>query len=434
MAMRFIISALLSVAVAVSGTGTSIDGSCAGRSAVQQGKAASLDEEGAALLQVRAKFAESPSQRPKARSLVVTEMANTPHHKNQFEAVFFPSWQMISEDPNAGPYVVDLMAFCEVGLAAKSVNGFEDAAAGAGACALVPSVCTELKVGDSPSSVGPARCYFQALAADYVTSIPYSFGLSLEFMTSDAFAKAASSYDYVMRSDADAVLMPGLRSWVPEYGSAVGQGFAGTDFTYKRLEEVAKRRGLKHHGVHGMQSTFFISSKKIVPFARLLVDLSNHFYEEEFTPAICEEVHRLGGKCSWADWYHMVSSLYATDLAANNLLGEPDFNVSQVSDKLDHCATSCFSQEYHDNGDLAASTKKASEVAQVHLLSAKNHLGRRFLVAGSLEEFCQRASETWPGLQVPHGDDWGGKEESVNTFFMRVLDRSLPRMCPGDVA
>lgn len=70
----------------------------------------------------------APQSRP-ARSVVVTELANTNRHRNQFRAVFHPSWRLMSEKRDLGKHTVDLMAFCEPD-----------------ACSFVRNVCKEVLV------------------------------------------------------------------------------------------------------------------------------------------------------------------------------------------------------------------------------------------------------------------------------------------------
>jgi len=348
------------------------------------------------------------------RSLVVTELAYTNRHMNQFQALFYPSWKLVKAIPDTGAKVtVDLMAFCEPK-----------------ACDIVSKACTEVPQGSVPDAHGHGKCFFQWLSNTYALA-KYSYGLSLYFMTSKEFEKVVTAYDYVLRSDADALLLPGLRYWVPEFGSAVGHGYMGSDFTHKRLEGIAPKLGLKHYGIHSMQSTFYVRAKKVVPFANMLVNLSQHFYEEEFTPILCAEVVKQGGQCSWTDWYQPVSTLYATDLAANHLLGEPEFKDLQVTDKLDHCATSCWSWTHRHHGSLVDSPFKAREVGQVHMLDAKHWVYNGLLEVGGsgTTGLCRIARQTWPNLKIKKPADWGSQDESVNTYFLRVLANSLPKMC-----
>mmetsp|Transcript_13782 Transcript_13782/g.37961 ORF Transcript_13782/g.37961 Transcript_13782/m.37961 type:complete len:268 (+) Transcript_13782:137-940(+) len=248
-------------------------------------------------------------------------------------------------------------------------------------------------------------------------------------MTSDAFGDVARRYAYVLRSDVDALLMPGLRSWAPEHGSAVGRGYSGQPYTEARLKTIAKDLGLKHHGIHNMQSTFYIASTKAVAFSRMLVNLTQYFFDHEFTAERCAEVVRQGGACKWPEWYRQVSSLYATDLAANHLLGEPYFDATQVTDRMDHCATGCWSWDLHLNGALNATTRAARDIAQVHLLSAKGLLYDQFLIAHDLNEFCSKIGKAWPNFVVRSFPDWATPQESVYSFFHRVIARSVPRMC-----
>jgi len=356
----------------------------------------------------------SSPHRP-VRSLVVTELANTGRHKNQFLAVFHPSWKLMSGSRHQGKYTVDLMAFCEPD-----------------ACSIIPKECKKVRGGEAPEAHGLGKCFYQVLGNSYMKP-QYKYGLSINFMTTAEFAKIVGNYDYVMRSDVDAVLMPGLRHWVPEFGSAVGKGFMGSNFTERRLVGISRKLGLKHHGIHGMQSTFYIRANKIVPFSRMLVNLSKHFFEEEFTSDICAEVEsKVGGHCAWPDWYQQVSTLYATDLAANHLLGEPDFKNAQVTEKLDHCSTSCWSDSARTFGHLEISDLSAKEIGQVHLVATKGWLGNDFLEQEDSGQFCELASKTWPDFKIDthtHGDASGA---SANTFFMQVLAQSLPSMCKSE--
>jgi hypothetical protein len=349
------------------------------------------------------------------RCLVVTELADTPRHKHQFVSLFHASWQLMSSavlPSSKKKCIVDLMVFCEPE-----------------ACKVVPDTCNEVKRGKSPTVAGP-RCYYQVLGDAYADK-DYHYGLSLNFMTTDSFEKAIHGYDFVMRSDVDAILAPGLRNWVPEFGSAVGRGFMGSNFTQKRLELIAKRLGLNHYGIHGMQSTFYIRASKVVRFARMLVNLSNHFFEHEFTNKSCEEVRQQGGDCKWPDWYQLTSTLYATDLAANHVLGEPEFKAAQVTPQLDHGATEYFNWDWHDHGDIWQSELTASQVAQLHLLSLKHHIGNGFIEdnANGYEKLCEKANKTWPAFAIPKTPDWGTPTEAIATYFMRVLSHSLPTMC-----
>jgi len=363
------------------------------------------------------------------RCLVVTELGNTPRHKHQFLALFHPSWQLLSSYPvtNNGEVdkcTVDLMTFCEPGT-----------------CGLMPKECIEVPSGQRPKAHRSAQCYFQRLSKSYAKS-KYEFGLSINFMATSSFAEVVKSYDFVMRSDVDAMLAPSLRTWVPEFGSALGEGFSGTNFTHSRLESIANKLGLKHHGIHGMQSTFYVRASKVVAFAKLLVNLTEHLYNEEFTPNACREVEHLGGQCSWPVWYRPVSSLYATDLAANHLLGEPAFRKNQVTSKLDHCSTDCWSDSdatgspsnwtwtSGNPGNLSATSFAASDIGQFHLLSTK-HLFGGFLVSNddNLEDFCKLAQDTWPQFAMQGPSAWGTSNESAATYFMRVLSHSIPSMC-----
>lgn len=162
---------------------------------------------------------------------------------------------------------------------------------------------------------------------------------------------------------------------------------------------------------------FYVSAAKIGEFSSLLVNLTNHFWKNEFTPAKCEEVVKEGGQCQWPQWHNGVASLYATDLAANHLLGNQQFQSSQVTTKLDHGST---------NG--LKDTMSMDEVAQIHLLGVKHEIG----VDSSMVAFCDQAKKVWPGEWYdPQQQSHGAK--SVPEYVLGVLTKSIEEQCKVDM-
>jgi len=333
------------------------------------------------------------------RCLVVTELADTKRHQAQFATMLYPSWEHINELDIPKPLCdVDLLVFCE-----------------AGACKRIPQGCSFTSGEHSGKG-----CFFSALGSEYESQSGYSFSTSLRFMATEQFANVVQDYDYVMRTDVDALLLPGIRSWIPNT-AAVGEGFMGTDFTHKRLEKVAKRLGLTHWGVHGMQSTFYVSSSKIVPFSKMLVNLTEHFYNNEFHADMCKEVESEGGTCAWSDWHIGVSSLYATDLAANHILGTRKFtrfikfDPTQVTRKLDHGSTYDFDTRAHS----------ADKYAQAHLMDMKFDWGLSMEIQAEAGDFCNTGRsilECQDSLDVLHSP-------SVLDYVLGSMSKSLRKEC-----
>ncbi len=305
------------------------------------------------------------------KTAVVTVVGNTARHPMQFLTFLHPSWQWQatlrtvrpSDDENSLDVQLDLFAFCEFGT-----------------CDTMPLDCRRVEVLDDllkhkfglASDTTPRRhirgrgqCFYVPLPESYTPSfaprnstssnsgatesdMPYRFLGSLRFLSDEPFRELVLSsgfYDYVLRTDVDAVLGPGARTWIPPYGVAAGKGFMGEPtVTYPWLERIAKGLGYDHIGIHGMQSTFYVHIEMARPFVDMLTNLTTHFYVNEFTADTC---HRLNhdplflkaesehkhkhGACRWPYWYKGVASLFAQDLTMNHIMAPVLLKAARIA-------------------------------------------------------------------------------------------------------
>jgi len=268
-----------------------------------------------------------PSERhiPK-RSVIVVEIPSTTRGPREFLTMIFASWRYVSRRFNAESKVmVDILVACET----KT-------------CPYMPVDCipySDEVVQFARSSIKPG-CYYAPVNDDYVQKwkdYAYMFMTSVEFGAMDPFKKFIPIYDFVLRTDADTFITPTILDFIPKRGSAFSKGYMGTDYTKTHLKEVANKWGITHKGITGMQSTWYVSGSKYVELIEKVTAYAEKLLSEEFTSEICQELAKKRGKktCDWPDWHRGVVSLYASELAVNNVMtemkaNEPDWRTDML--------------------------------------------------------------------------------------------------------
>jgi hypothetical protein len=361
----------------------------------------------------------------KARLLVMTSLyrSNLWH----FMTMLWPSWRRLRDFGEAGPG----QDVC--GEAASGDEAMEPAQLGPADLFLAceADVCELLVRAGLPcvgwrdalargALTGPgARCVY----AEYVArpAIQYRFMHSLLFLDDEPLRAvlAARAHHWALRTDADAVLLPGLLRFLPRGAGVVGRGFSGTDFTFAYLERYARDRlGLADappFALRNLQSTFLVRADKLLRFARRLINATEWLYADAFSDQLCEGLKATAlpaalkallpddrqtsarSLCRWPYWYREVASLYGTLVAAEAELRGPVGGVA--TDKLDLYATNSVAgiNSRHSN---------AETVMQAHLCESKGPVSR----AG--ERASERARERERLLRKPRGDRLGGLFDS----------------------
>jgi hypothetical protein len=249
---------------------------------------------------------------------------------------------------------------------------------------------------------GPtALCVYAEYYAE--PSVQYRFMHSLLFLEDEPLRTvlAARAHRWVLRTDADAVLLPGLLRFAPRGPGVVGRGFSGTDFTFSYLERYAR----DHLGLaaappfvlRNLQSSFMVRADKLRSFTRRLVNATEWLYAEAFRDQLCDELkatkllaplraslpadrqNDTRSLCRWPYWYREVASLYGTLVAAEAELRGPVGGVA--TDKLDLYATNPVEGINSRRGSAMA-------VIQAHLCESKWPVSRNVSVAEDKPERC----------------------------------------------
>ena len=242
-------------------------------------------------------------------------------------------------------------------------------------------------------------CYFASV--EEKAGEEYLFLHSLNYLEMEAFQSILklSYYDYVLRTDADAILFPGLLYISPAGSDGwIGSGFSGVEVTQHLIRHFAKElmpelgEPLRNiTALESMQSTFYVNTRVFDKFVAVLINATKTLHSSAFTDQVCATLDKSDfvknlfvssdPVCLWPSWMRGVSSLYGTRIAADYVLR----NVT-VSDSLDAMGTEPNS---HD--------RSVRETIQVHLIGLK-HLPEWFSPDVSIcndPERAVRSTKAW---------------------------------------
>lgn len=211
---------------------------------------------------------------PTVHAAVVLALSKQTSHIAEFN-LLYDSWRFIQNFvPLSEEVIVDLIIFCEQP-----------------SCAQIPSSCLPLSYNTKFESL--ARCfYFDLDPAIVIEWQKYLYMTSIAFMLTKEFRETAAKYDWLLRVDQDAVISPGILYGLKgkhhiklqemQFG-AIGHG---TDFTHKRLEQIAKKLGYKHAGRHNLCSTWLVHPQDATMLANLTTMIGKHFLAHEYGPNV----------------------------------------------------------------------------------------------------------------------------------------------------
>lgn len=276
------------------------------------------------------------------RTLVTTQLAvNKAWH---FQTFLLPSWKRLMLDASRysteeQQVQADLFIACHPDIC--------ELVRVAGNCALLATNFTEFFL----TSITTARCVYAPVEEQPHET--YRFFHSLYFLQSKPFTDIAALnyYDFFMRTDADAMLLPGLLLEAPPTNTQamIGSGFFGIQATRILVEHFATQLmpelgPNRHPNLDSMQSTFYVSKASFAQFVQNLIGATRTFHDQAFTSEICanltkilEAASPIGTlrevvQCKWPEWHRGVSSLYGTRVAASRVQG--DVIVTQRLDAL----------------------------------------------------------------------------------------------------
>ena len=314
------------------------------------------------------------------KSLVVMQLAEPKIH--HYETFVKPSWNRLEFHPETSNVLPDLFIACHPN-----------------ACNTLDENCREIGSNNVTIETFENRqehellCFYAAVPEKEDES--YVFAHSLNFLQMEPFNSIfnLNYYNYILRSDADAIFFPGLLNVRPTGDGWIGSGYSGTELTPHLVSRFAKRflpdlgPPLRpNETTPSMQSTFYVHKSKFRQFVAVLLNATKILHEKAFTKEVCDEIKNLTiaqqlhpgetNFCRWSFWHHGVSSLYGTRVAVDHVLE----NVT-VSKSLDAMVSVL------DRLDI-------STTIQSHLLELKHVIQETLLARKNLTGLCLHPMET----------------------------------------
>eukprot|EP00475_Leptophrys_vorax_P004664 TRINITY_DN12775_c0_g1_i2.p1 TRINITY_DN12775_c0_g1~~TRINITY_DN12775_c0_g1_i2.p1 ORF type:complete len:398 (-),score=71.14 TRINITY_DN12775_c0_g1_i2:27-1220(-) len=156
-----------------------------------------------------------------------------------------------------------------------------------------------------------------------------SYMHSITFMTQRRYRDLLLAYDFVLRSDVDSFIAPKLFTWKPpseDVKLLAGWGsYVHLNHTSERLQNISRTLGFRHQGIHNIGTAWLGRPEVMIELGHLAVSVAKHILLHECEPYYSQE---------WSRWWCEVTSLYASEIAINELLHLPDEFVN-LEDAMD---------------------------------------------------------------------------------------------------
>lgn len=286
-------------------------------------------------LQQKGKSLETYSSVRRTHIAVAVDVGPSYEHTLEYLVLLHGSWQHVVSEDDGSPEnaLIDMLVTCE-------------------RCSRLPIECLPMLTDDG--SLRPYRSQHRCMFAEnhdrdkqYFKKMGHPAMLSVSFLVTEPMKSMLPRYDYVLRTDQDAVISPRILTWRPPYGMVFGSAGVENEWTMARLEAIAKEKGWRHQKVHQICSGWYVPPELALQLASLTVTASKHLLENEFgyreDQGYMAKKVKLGGMDWWKEsnhdgewpkWWRGVTSLYASNLAINHLVD--NLNESFVTKDIDY--------------------------------------------------------------------------------------------------
>lgn len=205
---------------------------------------------------------------------------------------------------------------------------------------------------------------------------------SIGFLLEKDVRSVLSNYDTVLKTDLDVFLLPGFKNWEPEEFVCGRGAYCNDQETRDRIVRIAGELGMVHQGIHNIGATFMCDPTVLEDISERTWEAAIRILEKEFPD----------GEGKWPGWYAGVASMYASEIAVNDVILTPspskilDMESSNEyagvdSAKVAHCwhTDRRFSKFWHFNGkyrdlkaeDFDPATSVSNYCMHIALLGAK---------------------------------------------------------------
>lgn len=149
----------------------------------------------------------------------------------------------------------------------------------------------------------------------------YAFANSVDIFNSPSVSRLRK-YRHVLKTDTDVFLTPAFKDLMPERFTTGGGGYVNDQHTRDKLLKISRENGLRHRGVHNVDSTWYGSADQVINVGRLTARILGTLLDDHFPE----------GEGKWPGWYRGVASMYASEIAVNHLIDE----IHRDGSKLDY--------------------------------------------------------------------------------------------------
>ena len=243
----------------------------------------------------------------------MTYIGESDEQVRMFLTLLFGSWKIISDQKKVlltsvlyeKSNVIDLVVFCEP-KSCQLISGF---------CTVVSGIKDIVVEPDTP------RCW--AVHQTIKIDIPYTPLNSYVMCIRPDINLMTERYQYLLRSDYDVFLTPGLFLFKTTQKLLFSKGGYSGEFPNKRLKGIAQKIGLRHQGFHSVGSTWYGETDFFIKAGRVAYNATRYMFLNEFkhdNPEISKyfKVNKNDGE--WPYWWRPVSSMYGGELAVNHVI------------------------------------------------------------------------------------------------------------------
>ena len=179
-------------------------------------------------------------------------------------------------------------------------------------------------------------------------------------------------YTHILRCDADTLVTPAWHNFQPDTYTTGKGGYVNDDYTREKLISIANHLGLRHQGIFNIGSTHYGTSKHVKEVCMLTAEIAEYILKTEF----------LQDEGKWPGWFRGVILLYASDLAVNHLVTNPNMSHNL----LDFDSTSSDLIASHPHIHCWHTQSKFSKFS-FHK-GAYNHINKNSLNTDIVHDYC----------------------------------------------
>lgn len=144
----------------------------------------------------------------------------------------------------------------------------------------------------------------------------------MSFIAEKKYERIFKSYTKLLRTDLDVFISPKILSWRTSKYVVGGGKYVRMDYTREKLYTIANELGLRNQKIHNTGSTWYGEPELTIALTKKAMKIGDHILRLHFNRT---------EKQGWPIWHRGVTSMYAQELALNDILDRSEFIVTPTS-------------------------------------------------------------------------------------------------------